>query len=143
MTHVTCRLTVKNRDQLQKPTLGNRVWATFLHFLHFDEHQSTWHRNTSEASEWLSLLNDGPACSSCCSASASTDVMSGSRYRSSHFRASPLNKSSLVITFTWAICHTDTDRHIYTDIDREIYKQTQTQRQTWTDTERDINGAAI
>ena len=29
MTHVTCRLTVKNRDQLRNPTLGNRVWATF------------------------------------------------------------------------------------------------------------------
>ena len=30
MTHVTCRLTAKNRDQLRKPTLCNRVWATFL-----------------------------------------------------------------------------------------------------------------
>ena len=30
MTHVTCRLTAKNRDQLRDPTLGNRVWATFL-----------------------------------------------------------------------------------------------------------------
>jgi len=30
MTHVTCRLTAKNRDQLWNPTLGNRVWATFL-----------------------------------------------------------------------------------------------------------------
>ena len=29
MTHVTCRLTAKNRDQLRSPTLGNRVWATF------------------------------------------------------------------------------------------------------------------
>jgi len=29
ITHVTCRLTAKNRDQLRKPTLGNRVWATF------------------------------------------------------------------------------------------------------------------
>ena len=33
MIHVTCRLTAKNRDQLQNPTLGNRVWATFLPFL--------------------------------------------------------------------------------------------------------------
>ena len=31
MTHVTCRLTAKNRDQLRNRTLGNRVWATFLH----------------------------------------------------------------------------------------------------------------
>jgi len=29
MTHVTCRLTAKNRDQLGNPTLGNRVWAAF------------------------------------------------------------------------------------------------------------------
>jgi len=28
--YVTCRLTAKNRDQLRDPTLGNRVWATFL-----------------------------------------------------------------------------------------------------------------
>ena len=31
-THVTCRLTAKNRDQLRNPTLGNRVWATFTFF---------------------------------------------------------------------------------------------------------------
>jgi len=30
MTHVTSRLTAKNRDQIRNPTLGNRVWATFL-----------------------------------------------------------------------------------------------------------------
>jgi len=32
MTHVICRLAAKNRDQLQNPTLGNRVWATFTFF---------------------------------------------------------------------------------------------------------------
>ena len=32
LTHVTCRLTAKNRDQLRNPTLGNRVWATFTFF---------------------------------------------------------------------------------------------------------------
>jgi len=32
MTHVTCRLTAKNRDQRQNPTLGNRVWANFYLF---------------------------------------------------------------------------------------------------------------
>ena len=32
MTHVTCRLTAKNQDQLRNPTLGNRVWATFNFF---------------------------------------------------------------------------------------------------------------
>ena len=33
MTHVTCRLTAKNRDLLRNPTLGNRLRATsaFLH----------------------------------------------------------------------------------------------------------------
>ena len=35
MTHVTCRLTAKNRDQLRNPTLGNRVWATFTFFSSF------------------------------------------------------------------------------------------------------------
>ena len=29
MTHDTCRLTAKNRDQLRNPALGNRLWATF------------------------------------------------------------------------------------------------------------------
>jgi len=29
MTHATCRLTAKNRDQLRNPTLGNRVWDTY------------------------------------------------------------------------------------------------------------------
>ena len=29
MTHVTCRLTAKNRDLLRNPTLGSQVWATF------------------------------------------------------------------------------------------------------------------
>jgi len=30
MTHVTCRLTAKNRDQLRNPTPGSLVWATFF-----------------------------------------------------------------------------------------------------------------
>ena len=30
MTHVTRRLTAKNRDQPRNRTLGNRVWATFI-----------------------------------------------------------------------------------------------------------------
>jgi len=33
MTHITCRLTAKNRDQLRNPTLGNRVWASFTFYL--------------------------------------------------------------------------------------------------------------
>ena len=35
MTHVTCRLTAKNRDQLRNLTLGNRVCATLTRFLPF------------------------------------------------------------------------------------------------------------
>jgi len=33
MTHITCRLTAKNRYQFRNPTLGNRVWATFFTYL--------------------------------------------------------------------------------------------------------------
>ena len=29
-THIICRLTAKNWDQLRDPTLGSRVWATFI-----------------------------------------------------------------------------------------------------------------
>jgi len=32
LTHITCMLTAKNRDQLRNHTLGNRVWATFTFF---------------------------------------------------------------------------------------------------------------
>jgi len=32
MTHITCMLTAKNRDQLRNPTLGNLVRATFTFF---------------------------------------------------------------------------------------------------------------
>ena len=32
MTHVTCKLTAKNRDQLRNSTLGNRVSAAFSFF---------------------------------------------------------------------------------------------------------------
>ena len=33
MTHVTCRLTAKNRNQLRNPSLGNRVWASFTFYV--------------------------------------------------------------------------------------------------------------
>jgi len=33
MTHITCRLTAKNRDQLRNATLGNRVWASFFTYV--------------------------------------------------------------------------------------------------------------
>ena len=34
MTHVICRLTAKNRDQLRNPTLGSGVWATLTFLLY-------------------------------------------------------------------------------------------------------------
>ena len=36
MTHITCRLTAKNWDQLRNPTLCNRVWATFTFYIVID-----------------------------------------------------------------------------------------------------------
>jgi len=39
MTHITCRLTAKNRDQLQNPSLGNRVWATFIFLYKYQRYQ--------------------------------------------------------------------------------------------------------
>jgi len=33
MTHVTCRLTTKNQDQLRNPMLGSQVWATLCLYL--------------------------------------------------------------------------------------------------------------
>jgi len=42
MTHVTCRLTAKNRDRLRDPTLGNRVWATFTFFTSKGREWGNW-----------------------------------------------------------------------------------------------------
>ena len=36
MTHITCRLTAKIRDQLRNHTLGNRVWASFTFYPYWD-----------------------------------------------------------------------------------------------------------
>jgi len=41
MTHITCKLTAENWDQLRNFTLGNRVWATF-----------TW--TAKKTNEWVS-----------------------------------------------------------------------------------------
>ena len=38
MTHVTCKMTAKNRDQLRNPTLGIRVWAPFTFFILYCQH---------------------------------------------------------------------------------------------------------
>jgi len=42
MTHVTCRLTAKDRDQLRNTTLDNRVWATFLVWCHHEKSSVVW-----------------------------------------------------------------------------------------------------
>ena len=52
MTHVTCRLTAKNRDQPRNPTLGNRVSATFT----FDACRE---RALSGVTDWLVRSADG------------------------------------------------------------------------------------
>ena len=65
MTHVTCRLTDKNRDQLRNPTLGNRVSATEMELvtpvdpvtLFYNELQmSTCVKKYSEAKEFLIII---------------------------------------------------------------------------------------
>jgi len=43
MTHLTCKLTAKNWDQLWNPMLGNRVWATFTFF----QRSTNTHTHTS------------------------------------------------------------------------------------------------
>jgi len=48
MTHVTCRLTAKNRDQLWNPTLGNRVWAFYM-VVERKRHQLRFMYNTDAA----------------------------------------------------------------------------------------------
>ena len=49
MTHVTCRLTAKNRDQLRNPTLGNRVWDSFFLSLTYLLHHGACHRRRKVA----------------------------------------------------------------------------------------------
>jgi len=48
MTHVTCRLTAKNRDQLRNPALGNRVLPLpfIIIIIHFIS-GSKAHKNTA------------------------------------------------------------------------------------------------
>jgi len=39
MTHITCRLTAKNQDQLRNPVLSNRVRATFTFYMDAERHE--------------------------------------------------------------------------------------------------------
>jgi len=68
MTHVTCWLTAKNRDQLQNPALGNRVWATFT-FLRLNPTQPNLTHalidvkflDTTQINPWLDPMHDDDA----------------------------------------------------------------------------------
>jgi len=63
MTHVACRLTAKNRDQLRNPTLGNRVWATFT-FLTLGR-EITRPETTRSAIHFLFLRSPSPVARYC------------------------------------------------------------------------------
>jgi len=53
MTHVTCRLTVKNLNQLRNPALGSRIWATFTFFtVELTESVGCCCVNRSDAGNW-------------------------------------------------------------------------------------------
>ena len=52
MTHVTCRLTAKNRDRLRNPTLGNRVWATFTFITTRGRWQGTGDHGLTSSAHW-------------------------------------------------------------------------------------------
>jgi len=73
MTHVTCRLTTKNRDQLRNPTLGNRVWATF--------YTLSWSSVGMRMGINLSTPHTSKAPSTCQPASRSRTVTSGDWHR--------------------------------------------------------------
>ena len=57
MTHITRGLTAKNRDQLRNPTLGNRIWATFLQASRFESMQL---HGTLHDKDEQSLYGDRP-----------------------------------------------------------------------------------
>ena len=56
MTHITCRLTAKNRDHLRNATLGNRVWATFRGLPFYRIH-SLSHKKIQAGPAGLAVLN--------------------------------------------------------------------------------------
>jgi len=63
MTHVTCRLTAKNRDQPRNPTLGNRVWTTFTFtvVLHTAVRSHSWNSFNSREDPKTPLASQTPA----------------------------------------------------------------------------------
>jgi len=57
MTHVTCRLTAKNRKQLRNPTLGNRVWAISFIMQRLMRHDCVGHKDDESQAQLKSMSN--------------------------------------------------------------------------------------
>jgi len=55
MTHIICMLTAKNRDQLRNPTLGSRIWATFLHLMTLPMTLSAGHNHSKSSTSSVHL----------------------------------------------------------------------------------------
>ena len=60
MTHVNCRLTVKNRDHLRNPALGNRLWATFTVFYSLCREYDDKEFAVKHQEATIQLTDDGP-----------------------------------------------------------------------------------
>ena len=59
MTHVTCRLTAKNRDQLRNPTLCCWVWASFTFFTTITRRHSWWGMHVTGGNERGRMFGSG------------------------------------------------------------------------------------
>jgi len=66
MTHVTCRLTAKKRDQLRNPSLGNGVWATFTFYTNTVSVNSSKNRQGKRIT-YLRMMDHMKACRHRCS----------------------------------------------------------------------------
>jgi len=58
MTHVTCRRSTNNRDQLRNPTLGNRVWSTFTFFISTEDLIENWLKDIASWSTFNAAVLD-------------------------------------------------------------------------------------
>jgi len=75
MTHVTCRLTAKNRDELRNPTLGIEYGIPFLHakqhvdrFIRFAGHMVVTNEQTDGLGQTTllrHLRSNSPHCLQC------------------------------------------------------------------------------
>ena len=66
MTHVTCRVTAKNRDLLRNPTLGNRVWAAFTFLIAVSTKRADkYYSRIARIAQMRAIATDGVAWSVC------------------------------------------------------------------------------